>query len=68
VPDSAVTVLPIIESQRMSRHIQIVWHRDRYRSHASEAFVETAIAVGHRIGLPKVPVVTSKQGAATLLV
>src|SRR5262245_54853616 len=54
VPDSAVTVLPIAASQRMSRHIQIVWHRDRYRSTAAEAFVETAVAIGRSIDLPEV--------------
>jgi DNA-binding transcriptional LysR family regulator len=67
VPDSAVTVLPIAASQQMTRHIHIVWHRDRYRSRAAEAFVETAVMVGQRIGMPEVPVVTSKQGMATLL-
>ena len=68
VPDSAVTVLPLADSQRISRKISIVYHQDRYRSRASEAFVETAIAVAGNIGLPAVPVVTSRQGTATLLV
>jgi DNA-binding transcriptional LysR family regulator len=68
VPDAAVTVLPILERQRIIRRISIVWHQDRYRSRAAEAFVETAVAVARSIGLPHVPVVTSRQGAATLLV
>jgi len=68
VPDAAVTVLPLADAQRMARRISIVWHQDRYRSRAAEAFVETAIAVAQNIGLPTVPVVTSRQGMATLLV
>src|SRR4051794_19183214 len=61
VPDAAVTVLPILESQRMMRHIHVVWHKDRYRSRSAEAFVETAMAIGRGIGMPVIPVVTSKH-------
>ena len=68
VPDAAVTILPLAERHRLSRRIGIVWHQDRYRSRAAEAFVETATAVAASIGLPTVPVNTSRQGAATLLV
>ncbi len=60
VPDAAVTVLPIAKRQAISRSIGIVWHKDRYRSRAAEAFVETAIAIARNISLPDVPVVTSR--------
>ncbi len=66
VPDAAVTVLPLSARQRISRSISIVWHQDRYRSRAAEAFVETAIAVARNIGLPTVPVITSRP--TTMLV
>lgn len=61
VPDAAVTVLPLAANQRLSRSIGIVWHQDRYRSRAAEAFVDTAISVARGIGLPAIPVVTSRQ-------
>ena len=66
VPDAAVTVLPLSTKQSISRSISIVWHQDRYRSRAAEAFVETAIAVARNIGLPTVPVITSRP--TTMLV
>lgn len=66
VPDAAVTVLPLSAAQQISRSIGIVWHQDRYRSRAAEAFVETAIAVAQNIGLPTIPVITSRP--TTLLV
>ncbi len=61
VPDAAVTVLPLAPNQRLSRSIGIVWHEDRYHSRAAEAFVETAIDVAGGIGLPHIPVITSRQ-------
>jgi DNA-binding transcriptional LysR family regulator len=63
VPDAAVTVLPLVAAQQMSRSISIIWHQDRYRSRAAEAFVETAVAVAQNIGLPTVPVVTSRPSS-----
>ena len=47
--------------------IAIVWHEDRDLSRAAQAFVETAVAAAERIGLPAIPVVTSRQ-RATLVV
>jgi DNA-binding transcriptional LysR family regulator len=41
----AVTALPL-GSRIPPRHIAIVWHRDRYRSAAAEAFVELARELG----------------------
>ena len=67
VPDAAVTVLPLAAHHHLTRRIAIVWHEDRDRSRAAEAFIETAVAAAERIGLPTVPVVTSRQ-RATLVV
>lgn len=64
VPDAAVAVLPIVDDTLSSRTISIVWHEDRYRSRAAEAFVETAVTVAAGIGLPTVPVVTSNPSPA----
>ena len=66
VPDAAVTVLPLAFGQRLTRSIGIVWHQDRYRTRAAEAFVETAIAAAHSISLPHIPVITSRP-ALTLV-
>jgi DNA-binding transcriptional LysR family regulator len=41
----AVTAIPL-GSRIPPRHIAIVWHRDRYRSAAAEAFVELARELG----------------------
>jgi DNA-binding transcriptional LysR family regulator len=41
----AVTALPL-GSRIPPRHIAVVWHRDRYRSAAAEAFVELARELG----------------------
>jgi DNA-binding transcriptional LysR family regulator len=59
VPDAAVSVLPIVDDLLTSRTIAIVWHQDRYRSRAAEAFVETAVSVAANIAIPTVPVTTS---------
>jgi DNA-binding transcriptional LysR family regulator len=59
VPDAAVTVLPIAPHQQIQRSIGIAWHRDRYKSKAAEAFIDTAVAVAANITMPTVPVVTS---------
>jgi DNA-binding transcriptional LysR family regulator len=66
VPDAAVVVLPFAPGQDIRRTIGIVWHKDRYRSRAAEAFVDTAIEVAANIALPSTPVVTSR--ATPLLV
>ncbi|MEO7397475.1 MAG: LysR family transcriptional regulator [Ilumatobacteraceae bacterium] len=59
VHDAAVAVLPIADEGLGARTISLVWHHDRYRSRASEAFVETSIAVASLINLPVVPLITS---------
>ncbi|HEY4331802.1 MAG TPA: LysR family transcriptional regulator [Ilumatobacteraceae bacterium] len=68
VPDAAVTVMPLARRDRLTRRIGLVWHQDRDRSRAAIAFAETAHAAAERIGLPDIPVVTSRRTAATLLV
>ena len=60
VPDAAVTVLPLAAGQQLGRTIGIVWHQDRYRTRAAEAFVDTAVRVAGSIGMPTIPVVTSR--------
>ena len=67
VPDAAVTVLPLARRHHLTRRIAIVWHEDRDLSRAAEAFIETAVIAAERIGLPTIPVVTSRQ-RATLVV
>ena len=42
VPDAKVVVRPLGPRTAFHRRIGIVWHRDRYRSPASEAFVAVA--------------------------
>lgn len=68
VPDAAVIVLPLAARHRLTRRIGIMWHQDRDRSRAAEAFVETAVAAAERIGLPSIPVVTSRRPGATFVV
>lgn len=67
VPDAAVAILPLAARHHLTRRIAIVWHEDRDLSRAAQAFVETAVAAAERIGLPSIPVVTSRQ-RATLVV
>ncbi len=66
VPDAAVAVVPIVDDVLGTRTIGIVWHEDRYRSRAAEAFVDTAVAVAGGIELPAVPVVTFIPSAPVL--
>ena len=42
IPDAQVVVRPLEASSAFSRHIGVVWHRDRYRSPAAAAFVAVA--------------------------
>jgi DNA-binding transcriptional LysR family regulator len=49
--DADVEVVPLA-GEFMFRRIAIFWHRDRYRSRASETFVEIARTVGAQILLP----------------
>ncbi len=51
--DADVEIVPI-GGERMSRRIAMFWHRDRYRSKASETFVEIAREVGTQILQPAV--------------
>ncbi len=61
VPDAEVTVLPLSEASAFRRSIGIVWHPDRYRSRAAEAFVETAREVAARLAVPAVPATTASH-------
>ena len=61
VPDAEVTVLPLNETSAFRRSIGIVWHPDRYRSRAAEAFVETAREVAARLAVPAVPATTASH-------
>ncbi len=45
--DAGVRVITLPELPE--RAILLAWHRDRYRAHAAEAFVETAKLVSARI-------------------
>ena len=54
VPNAAVAVLPLAPGHLLERRIGIAWHRDRYRSKASEAFVASALEVARMIELPTV--------------
>jgi len=67
VPDASVAVLPIDDEQLGPRAISMVWHQDRYRSRAAEAFVETAIAVAGSIEMPAIPRFTSQPGPDALV-
>ena len=49
--DADVEIVPL-EGEHMSRRIAIFWHRDRYRSRATETFVEIACEVGRQIMQP----------------
>src|SRR3954469_22940902 len=61
VPDAEVVVLPLSETSAFRRTIGIVWHPDRYRSRAAEAFVETAREVADRLAVPAVPATTGSH-------
>ena len=49
--DADVEFVPL-EGEYMTRRVAIFWHRDRYRSRASETFVEIACEVGAQIMQP----------------
>lgn len=57
VPDADVAVLRLTERSVFRREIGIVWHPDRYRSRAAQAFIETAREVAAR--LEPVPIATT---------
>jgi len=61
VPDAEVAVVPLNETSAFRRTIGIVWHPDRYRSRAAEAFVETAREVADRLSMPAVPATTASH-------
>jgi DNA-binding transcriptional LysR family regulator len=49
VPDAEVAVRPLTPSSAITRRVGLVWHRDRYRSPAAEAFVAVAREVAGQI-------------------
>jgi DNA-binding transcriptional LysR family regulator len=53
--DADVEIVPLT-GEYMTRRIALFWHRDRYRSRASETFVEIACEVGAQILQPAVVV------------
>ncbi|HRE03784.1 MAG TPA: LysR family transcriptional regulator [Ilumatobacteraceae bacterium] len=59
VADAAVAVIPVADAELSTRSISIVWHQDRYRSRAAQAFVDTAAEVAANIAMPNIPLVTS---------
>lgn len=58
-PDNPDTVGVDLGGRIAPRLIGIAWHRDRYRSAAAKAFVETARAVCHEVDSEMQPVVPS---------
>ena len=42
ISDAAAVVVPLREEDSFDRRVGLIWHRDRYRSRAAEAFVEVA--------------------------
>jgi DNA-binding transcriptional LysR family regulator len=63
VPDARVAIRPMGPRTGFSRRIGVVWHRDRYRSPAAEAFVTAARDVV--AGLDLAPVRAGGAEAAT---
>src|SRR5689334_20034387 len=61
VPDAEVAIVPLSEASAFRRRIGLVWHPDRYRSRAAEAFVETAREVADRLSVPAVPATTASH-------
>ncbi len=41
-PGADVVIVPLCEASRLARHIGVVWHRDRYLSPVTTAFIEAA--------------------------
>jgi DNA-binding transcriptional LysR family regulator len=50
--DAGVEIIPLSGASMVTRRVAIFWHRDRYRSKASETFVEIAREVGAHILQP----------------
>lgn len=50
--DADVEIIPLSGASMVTRRVAIFWHRDRYRSKASETFVEIAREVGAHILQP----------------
>ena len=50
--DADVEIVPLAGDSMVTRRVAIFWHRDRYRSRASETFVEIAREVGAHILQP----------------
>jgi DNA-binding transcriptional LysR family regulator len=50
--DADVEIVPLAGASMVTRRVAIFWHRDRYRSKASETFVEIAREVGAHILQP----------------
>jgi DNA-binding transcriptional LysR family regulator len=50
--DADVEIVPLAGESMVTRRVAIFWHRDRYRSRASETFVEIAREVGAQILQP----------------
>jgi DNA-binding transcriptional LysR family regulator len=61
VPDAEVAIVPLSAASAFRRTIGLVWHPDRYRSRAAEAFVETAREVADRLSMPAVPATTASH-------
>jgi len=58
VPDAEVTILQLSDASAFHRRIGLVWHPDRYRSRAAQAFVETACEVAAGLAVPVLPATT----------
>jgi DNA-binding transcriptional LysR family regulator len=58
VIDALVKLIPVRPST--TRHIGIIWHRDRKRSKAAVAFMELAQQVAAAIALPSEPTLTAR--------
>lgn len=58
IPDANVAIRGL--SSNLERQIAIIWHRDRLRSRAAEAFIDTAMQVSLEVDMPKVPSLSSE--------
>lgn len=50
---SDVVVIPLAPASAIHRRIGIIWHQDRYRSRAAQAFVDEAVAVAPSLASPR---------------
>lgn len=57
IADARVAVVPIAPA--LQRRIGMIWHRDRHRSKAAEAFVQVAVEVASNIALPNPPTISA---------